>query len=154
MKYLVLFVVLIINSVRGQHHLLVKPNNEVIPLEKNERAIDFIQKYSSRSSSSSGCVDENFLWGYRPEFYNYTNAFQAYHKDVVATWFTAPTSGTIDTFYLITGSIGANVSSVTLRIHRSNIYPGHGPAYTPFPPPCTKGLTLKYRYSNLDMHIG
>ncbi len=121
----------------GQQRVLISPNNEVIPLKRGDNVTDVAKKYGVRTQTASVC-GTRFTFGYPDVLFPPNSNFGTYHKNVMGEWFVAPASGTIDTIYWENlGSIGALDSLLSVRIHKSNIYPGRGPGFGPYRPPCT-----------------
>ncbi|MBI4548750.1 MAG: T9SS type A sorting domain-containing protein [Ignavibacteriae bacterium] len=135
MNRLIVLTVLAATLAHAQERLLVNPNNEVIPLRKGESAIEVLKDYKINRSVESVCSDK-FTFGYTPDNYTPNTNFGARHKDVLGMWFVAPASGTIDTIFWMSFEVGAQDSQISVRIHQSNIFPGHGPGYPPYPAPC------------------
>src|SRR5713101_2407592 len=128
-----LFVFAIAHS---QQRLLVSPNSEIIPLKRNERMIAAAKLLRLTNPAATLCGNK-FTFGYPEELFPPNANFGAFHKDVMGEWFIAPASGTIDTiFWEALGSVGALDSLVSVRIFKSNIYPGRGPGFRPYRPPC------------------
>ncbi|MDI6765291.1 MAG: T9SS type A sorting domain-containing protein [Bacteroidota bacterium] len=137
MKKYLLFFLLTTFVAFAQERLLINPNNEVIPLGKNENAIDVVKKSLNLNKWLPPQCPENFVWGFDSYHFPMSVNFGAYHLDVMAMWYIAPASGNIDTLYwFMSDEIGARDSLVSIRVFRSNIYPGRGPGYSPYPPPC------------------
>ncbi len=136
MKKIILFYLLTTVVTVAQEHLLINPNNEVIMLGKNENAIDVIRGSLNLNKQLSDCP-VNYVWGFDGEHFPVTVNFGAYHLDVMAMWYIAPASGTIDTMYwFMSNYIGARDSLVRIRVFKSNINKGRGPGSSPYPPPC------------------
>ena len=124
----------------AQQRYLVSPNDEVIPLRKGEQASAVIARRMGHATPSHNATCGNqFTFGYPEEKFPPTSNFGARHKDVMAQWFVAKASGTIDTiFWRNLGSVGALDSILYLRIMESKIGPDYGPGIRPGPynPPC------------------
>ena len=122
----------------AQQRFLVSPHDEVIPLKRGESAIEAARQHGLRKIFTHPCDSIfHFTFGY-PEYIFPANInLPSYHKDVIGEWFVAKASGSIDTiFWESVGRVGSLDSVVKLRINKSNIYPGRGPGYGPYPPPC------------------
>ncbi|HZY09514.1 MAG TPA: hypothetical protein VFF29_00015, partial [Bacteroidota bacterium] len=137
MKKLLLFLIVINYQLFTQDRYLVSPYGDVVPLKKGESAIDVAKRTRLVSLNASVCTNIA-TFGFTPDLYPPTGAHISCHQDLFAQWFVSPAGGTIDTvFWLHTGTVGAQDSLVYLRIHKSNIYPGHGPGYGEYPAPPT-----------------
>ena len=134
MKYLIGLVVVFIFTAYGQQRILIKPNDEVIPLEKGERVADIIKRQTYMTHTD--CGSNSFRFGYPPDSYNPTSSFGSFHKDVLGMWFIAQANGTLDTLYWRMNDVGNFDSTISIRIFKSNIYHGQGPGFSPYPPPC------------------
>ncbi|MBI4547079.1 MAG: hypothetical protein HY707_03805, partial [Ignavibacteriae bacterium] len=136
---LVLSILLLCSIMVGQKRFLVSPNNEVIPLTKEQSAALEVQKRVTQTTASSAVCTDKFTFGYTTDNYPPNVNFGAMHKDVMGEWFVAPAAGTIDTvFWFSLGSVGALDSLLYVRIHNSAIGPDSGPGVRPGPfnPPC------------------
>ncbi|TAK63981.1 MAG: hypothetical protein EPO24_03635, partial [Bacteroidetes bacterium] len=140
MKQALLFIVIFLVAALvayPQQRVLISPNDEVIPLKPGESAIEVAKLYSVEIQQTKGC--SNSLYdGMQPEKFTspYSN-FGSFHQDVLGQWFIAKMKGTIDSIFWVTlGSTGSFDSTVSIRIFNSNIRPGAGPGYSPYPPPC------------------
>jgi hypothetical protein len=137
---LILSVLLLSAVMSAQKRYLVSPNDEVIPIEPGKSANTTIKEWKHRvTTSNSGACTDVFYFGFPQEIYPLTNNFGAYHKDVMGQWFTAKATGTIDTvFWEQWVQVGAQDSTVYMRIHKSYIGPNYGPGVRPGPfnPPC------------------
>jgi hypothetical protein len=137
--------------VYGQVKYLVSPNNEVIPIKPNDRAVNYISSKSSVTLQSSCDGSSNFIFGYLPDIYSSTSNFGGNHKDVFGQWFIAPVDGTIDTLFWSMNEVGNADSTVSIRIFKSNIFRGQGPGFSPYPPPC---LNWGYYIDTNDLDNG
>ncbi|MBA4311720.1 MAG: hypothetical protein C0417_03725 [Chlorobiaceae bacterium] len=133
----------------GQLKYLVSPNDEVIPLKPNERAVNYISSKSGVGLQSS--CNGDFIFGYSPDFYPSTSRFGGNHKDVFGQWFIAPADGTIDTLFWSMDEVNNYDSTVSIRIFKSNIFRGQGPGFSPYPPPC---LNWGYYLDTNDLDNG
>ena len=136
-------------SVYSQYRILVKPNDEVIPLEKGGYAVDIIKSRSHTMPTS--CGSNYFKFGYTEEIYPPSSNFGSYHKDALGMWFIAQAEGTLDTLYWYMNDIGNSDSTLSIRIFKSNIYHGQGPGFSPYPPPC---LNWGYYIDTNDLDNG
>jgi len=144
MRLLSLFLsVLILSSVMvAQKRYVVSPNDEVIPLRRGESPASIIAKRTGRSSSAvSAACGNRFHFGYPEDKFPANSNFGAFHKDVMGEWFVSKATGTIDTlFWEVLGSVGAQDSTVYVRIHNSRIGPTYGPGIyndsSNWKPPC------------------
>jgi hypothetical protein len=120
----------------AQKRVLVSPYGDAIPLNKNQGAAEIIKNRMARqvASKTMVCTDKA-TFGFNPANFAANTNHIAYHQDVVAMWYVAPASGTIDTVFWSSTSVGSDDSSVTIRIFNSNIYPGNGPGYDGYPKP-------------------
>ena len=135
-SYSVLVALLTSYTALSQERILISPQDEVIPLKRGESALQVARHHGLGQRSSGECTD-HFTFGFDEGRFPPNNNFGSRHKDVVADWFIAPAAGTIDTiFWESLGSVGALDSLVSVRIFKSNIYPGRGPGNAPYPPPC------------------
>ncbi len=115
----------------SQQRYLVSSRGDAIPLTKGESALHAAQR--AGLAPLSGCTSEA-TFGYTPANFPATTTHIGFHNDIIAEWFTAPASGTLDTVFWFMGQgVCAQDSQLTLRLFKSNIYPGHGPGYGGFP---------------------
>lgn len=120
----------------AQQHVVVSPNDEVIPLRHNEGIATAAQKHRATQSVAYTCGNRPNL-GFIPDPRDF-EIVGLRHKDVIAQWFLAKATGTIDTiFWAAVGSVGALDSTVSFRIFKSNVYSGRGPGFGPYRAPCT-----------------
>jgi len=121
-------------------------------LKGSESASEIVRGMASRQLSSMVCTDQG-TFGYTREQYPGTNIpFEAFHQDIMAMWYVAPASGTIDTVFVYNLDVGTLDSTVTVRIFNSNIYPGSGPGYNGYPKPGK--LCWGYYISSNDLDNG
>jgi len=75
-------------------------------------------------------------FGFDPARYPPDTTINCHHKDVIATWFTAPVTGSIDTIFWLSGdTIGASDSTLYMRSHASRVSASYGPGVNyPAPP--------------------
>ena len=131
-KYLVLF--LFPTFLYSQQRYLVTPNDEFIPMRGGESFANAVHRAKEESSKQSACGTK-FIFGYVSS--HLYESFGAKHKDVMAQWYVAKASGTIDSIFIEDpGPVGNYDSSVSIRIFRSNIQPGIGPGFGPYRAPC------------------
>ncbi len=112
----------------------VSPKNEVIPHRQDNSEFSAAKNQGHRLASTTDCGKE-LMFGYSENMFPPNIYFGAAHKEVLAMWFVAPASGTIDTLFLDIHETGKLDSVISLGIFKSNVYPRHGPAYPPYPPP-------------------
>ncbi|MBI3765739.1 MAG: T9SS type A sorting domain-containing protein, partial [Ignavibacteriales bacterium] len=93
-----------------------------------------------------------FTFGYTPEQYEPMFDFGGNHKAVLAMWFIAPGNGMIDTLFWLKGNYypQSEPDLVTVRIHKSNVTPAHGPG-ADFPSNC---ITWGYFSNSNDLDQG
>ncbi len=129
--FLVLFCPLI---TQAQQRILVAPGGDVRPLTGRESASSIVRSEAARFQAAA-CSDQG-TFGYSKDQHPNANVqFEAFHKDIVAMWYTAPANGTIDTVFVYNLDVGTQDSTVTIRLFNSNIYPGSGPGYDGYPNP-------------------
>jgi len=118
-----------------QQRLLINPNNEVFGLNKGESALSTVGSALQATVDTPSCSVRQY--GYSPDLYPTDVRFLAHRRDVMAMWFIAPASGTIDSiFWMMNGFQLHGDSILWLRLARSNISPGTGPGSDPYPTPC------------------
>lgn len=118
----------------AQQRLLVSPGGDARPLTGRESASSIVRADAARLLSAA-CSDQG-TFGYSKDQYPNANIqFEAFHKDIMAMWYTAPANGTIDTVFVYNLDVGTQDSTVTIRLFNSNIYPGSGPGYDGYPSP-------------------
>jgi len=133
MKYFIALLVLLCEA-NGQQRILVQPNNEIIRLNKSESALSILDKEVTKNKRD--CFSNLFRFGYSSDIYPSPAIFNSFHKDVLGMWFVAPASGTINTLFCYIENVRNYYSPLSIRIFESNIYPGHGPGFSPYPSPC------------------
>lgn len=139
MKSIWIFLLTFHLAASAQQRFLVTPNDEVIPLKIGQNSSSLNSQPAGSEGTLTTSCGSVFTFGYSEGLYPPTHTFTAHHKDILAEWFIAKSSGTIDTIYWqMYGSIGAFDSIVSVRIFKSNIFPGSGPGYSPYPPPCAQ----------------
>ncbi len=136
MKDLVLLMFLVANLASAQVRYLVTPNNDAIPLKPGESSAEAARRIGLPQSLQGGCSDTQQV-GFMPDRAPTQAEYRIGPGGVVGMWFVVPASGTIDTVFWMGGSIVSSPEPLLLQIHRSNIYPGHGPGTPPYPDPCT-----------------
>src|SRR5689334_4773342 len=147
MRFLSVFlsVLLLCSLGVSQQRYLVSPNQEVIPLTKQQLAANAMRqrliKAAAKSNKVSAACSNKFTFGYTEDKFPVSSRFGAYHKDVMGQWYVAKATGTIDTVFWDVQpgyTVGAKDSILLLRIHESNIGPTYGPGVRPgpFDPPC------------------
>jgi hypothetical protein len=156
MKYLLLFALTLPLSLNAQQRYLVSPRDKAYPLRDGESASAALNRILRMPSGAARCDTmpaSTLVGGFPEHLYPANSAVAVHHKDVVGQWFVAPAPGIIDTiFWQNLGSVGAKDSLVEIRLYNSNIYPGHGPGFYPYPAPCAQWGY--YRNSNdLDQGI-
>jgi Secretion system C-terminal sorting domain len=133
--YTVLLIILVYGQLIGQNKLLVSPDNEAIPIHKGQNAAEIIAGVTkSRMSTADMTCPNSLIFGY-PD-YSIDVSFAGYHREVVAMWFVAPTTGTIDTIFWEGLTNGIPDSLVYIQIRKSNIGPNSGPGVD-YPDACT-----------------
>jgi hypothetical protein len=132
MKRLILFLLLSLQIVYPQKRYLVSKFGDVVPIENGKSASSVLKELTARSVAQS-CGTQEF--GYYPPKYNIDNAQYGLHKDILAMWFEAPSSGTIDTVFWLQNTVCALDSTLFVRIFHSNIYTNHGPGWNGYPAP-------------------
>ncbi len=139
-------------SAGAQQRVLVSPNGDAMILKGSASASEIVRGMASRQLSSLVCTDQG-TFGYTRDQYPGTNIpFEAFHQDIMAMWYVAPASGTIDTVFVYNLDVGTLDSTVTVRIFNSNIYPGSGPGYGGYPKPGK--LCWGYYISSNDIDNG
>ncbi|MBI5215405.1 MAG: T9SS type A sorting domain-containing protein [Ignavibacteriae bacterium] len=146
------FIVIIILATVGiafpQSRYLVSPTDEVIPLTKAEQTAASELNKRLTTSVQTPCSND-VIDGYPSTAFPTSSRFGAYHKDVLGQWFVARFNGRIDTLYWYhSGAIGAQDSTIWLRIFRSNISRTQGPGISPYPPPCSPWGYYQNTYTN------
>jgi len=139
MKKLILLLVVCTTALMaqpdGRKKILVSPGGDAIPITKNMNIREVIKKYNAKKVTTAVCTDQA-TFGYS---LNQNPSFDvnhiAFHQDIVAMWYVAPASGTIDTVFWYASDVGSLDSTITVRLFESNIYPGSGPGYGGYPKP-------------------
>jgi len=135
MKKLLLFLMICSAFASGQKKILVSPYGDAIPITKSYGVRETIKRFMGKNVSSAVCSDKatfGFSLEQNPGFdINHI----AFHQDIVAMWYVAPASGTIDSVFWYNSDVGSFDSTVTIRLFESNIYPGSGPGYSGYPSP-------------------
>ena len=135
MRRLFLFLFFCASFAYPQTRLLVNKNGQVIPIHPGESALSVIKR-SQPATINSTCGTQEF--GYYPPKYSTDGAQYGLHDDILAMWFEAPTSGTIDTVFWYQNTICPSDSlfkNINVRMFNSNIYTGHGPGWGGYPAP-------------------
>jgi hypothetical protein len=133
--FLALFSIILTAPAPGQKKILVSPYGDAIPIGKTQSIKEVIKRYMAKTVTSAVCTDKatfGYTLAQNPGFE--TNHI-AFHQDIVAMWYVAPASGTIDTVFWYASDVGSLDSTVTVRLFESNIYPGNGPGYGGYPKP-------------------
>jgi hypothetical protein len=142
MKILLLLSLILPLSLNAQQRYLVSPRGELYLLRDGESASVAMNRILGRGSLAGRCDTvpaSTLVEGFPESHYPANSNVAVHHKDVVGEWFVAPAPGIIDSiFWENLGSVGAKDSSVEVRLFKSNIYPGHGPGYYPYPAPCAQ----------------
>ncbi len=136
MKKLVLILMLFAATSFAQKRVLVSPYGDAIPIGKNEGAADILKRSMQKQSSSTMVCTDKATFGFTAaQNPNPTTNHIGFHQDIMAMWYIAPASGTIDSIFWWASGVGSLDSTVTLRLFESNIYPGSGPGYNGYPKP-------------------
>ncbi len=134
-KHLLLFL-LLPSFALSQQHLLINPNNEVFGLKKGESALSTVARSVQSTQDPLSCSSRQY--GYPPGSYPTDTRFLALRRNVMAMWFVAPASGTIDSlFWTMNDPHQLNDSTLWLRLARSNITTTNGPGVGAYPTPCS-----------------
>jgi hypothetical protein len=129
----------ILGNLTAQQKYLVSPNDQVIPLKRGQSASAIIAKRQAKArvSQVGGSCGNKFTFGYPESIFPANVNIGAHHRDVMGEWFVAKASGSIDTiFWEALGSVGAEDSTLYVRINTSAIGPTYGPGIYPYRPPC------------------
>lgn len=149
MKKFIVLILLISAVTNAQKRFLVTPNSEAIPLKSGESSIEAAQRI--------GLVSTTYQYPkYTTPSYPSEVIFNAGHKMLLAMWYVAPASGTLDTFYFMTGpAVGAKDSLVWMRINATIIGPSYGPGVGVYEsaPPC-QGWGYWRTTNDLDNGLG
>ncbi len=136
MKKLILMCLFTSWVATSQHRIIVTSSDDVIPLKKGETAFEAVNRIGLMKTNKQTLSCDQISFGFTPDTFKCNLPFIGFHKDTWGEWFLAPTNGRIDTFYFQSNDQNdMKDSSVIMRIFRSNIYPGHGPGYGPYPSP-------------------
>lgn len=136
----------------AQKRVLVSPGGDARYLTGQQSAGTLVRGDIASRTSSLVCTDK-FTFGYSTDAYPGANVgFEAFHQDVMAMWYVAPASGSIDTVFVYNLDVGTLDSTVTVRLFNSNIYPGSGPGYGGYPKPGK--LCWGYYLSTNDLDNG
>ncbi|MBI1805850.1 MAG: hypothetical protein HYR76_02215, partial [Ignavibacteria bacterium] len=139
MKKILLLVLIAGQVALAQQKYLISSEGDIIPMQKGQSAAHLIAKKLNRPdlvSSTSASCPTTFKFGFTEDSYPPAGFVHvAYHKDIFASWNVTPAAGTIDSVFFHLGDAGTKDSLLTVRLLRSNIYPGHGPGYGGYPPP-------------------
>lgn len=127
-------------SLPAQKRYLVSPHGDAIPIGKNEGAADILRKTLEAKRLAPAqtlvCTDKATFGFTAAQNPSPDVNHIGFHQDVMAMWYIAPASGTIDTvFWWASGDLGSADSTLTIRLFESNIYPGSGPGYGGYPKP-------------------
>ncbi len=134
LKKIIFLVLVSVLSSAAQQRILVSPDGDARAITGRESVADIVRADAAKRLSAV-CSDKG-TFGYSRELYPGANVqFEAFHKDIMAMWYTAPASGTIDTVFVYNLDVGTEDSTVTVRLFNSNIYPGSGPGYNGYPKP-------------------
>ncbi len=131
----IIFLVLVCSlTAHTQQRILVSPNGDARAITGRESISDIVRADAAKMLTAT-CSNKG-TFGYSTGLYPGANVqFEAFHKDIVAMWYLAPASGTIDTVFVYNLDVGTQDSTVTVRLFNSNIYPGSGPGYDGYPSP-------------------
>ncbi|MDI6766715.1 MAG: T9SS type A sorting domain-containing protein [Bacteroidota bacterium] len=135
MKKLFLIFLISTFSIFAQERVLISPDNDVIPLTKNQSSSELAKAMASKNINLVDC-DNHGTFGYPTWLYNMqTNGLIMRHQEVYAMRFEAPEYGIIDSVFLVfTPSPYYDTADflITPRMFKSNIHPNqvHG-VYTP-----------------------
>ncbi len=138
MKKMILLLVLCTFPALTQQRVLVTPYGDAIPIGKNQGAAELLKQSmaAQRNTSSTMVCTDQATFGYTLEQNpNPGTNHIGFHQDIMAMWYVAPASGTIDSIFWRATDVGSLDSTVTLRLFESNIYPGSGPGYGGYPKP-------------------
>ncbi len=132
----ILFILLVSSfSIFAQDRILISPDNDVIPLTKNQSASELAKGIGSKNINLVDCNNHG-TFGYPPWLFEMkTGGLIMRHQEVYAMRFEAPENGIIDSVFLVfTPSPYFNSADfyISPRIFKSNIHPNqiHG-IYSP-----------------------
>ncbi|TAK53062.1 MAG: T9SS type A sorting domain-containing protein [Bacteroidetes bacterium] len=137
MKHWLLFSLLIVltSTLYSQKRILVSNYGDVVPLSKGESAAAAAAKRAGLAASSVACSNIGYF-GFDSAHYPVTQGNYGLHQDVMASWFTVPAAGVLDSIFWYMGTnVCAKDSLLYVRVFESNIYEGHGPGYDGYPNP-------------------
>ncbi len=132
MKRLILLFAFFSQILYPQQRYLVNKFGDAVPIPKGRSALSMIERQTGRSVSQD-CGTAEF--GYIPGKYTDDGAQYGLHRDVMAEWFEAPSSGSIDTIFWVQNAVCAADSTLFVRIFHSSVYTGHGPGWDGYPAP-------------------
>jgi hypothetical protein len=128
---------LLILPAGAQKRILVSPYGDAFPIGKGQGAAEIMKQAVMKQTASRTMVcSDKATFGYSIDNYpNPETNHIGFHQDIMAMWYVAPASGTIDTIFWRAADVGSFDSTITLRLFESNIYPGSGPGYNGYPAP-------------------
>lgn len=148
----VLLAILMCVPALAQRRYLVTPANQAIPLKAHESAVEVMRSMISGHSLKSPDAHSTMSYGYPPPTFPVNDSIFAFYKDVMAMWFNAPASGTIDTiFWQAAHDNNAIDSTLYINVYQSHIGPHSGPG-TSYPLPC-EGWGFWFNTNDLDNGI-
>ncbi|HLF15184.1 MAG TPA: FlgD immunoglobulin-like domain containing protein [Bacteroidota bacterium] len=137
MKKLCVLFLIFAAAAFGQKRVLVSPYGDAIPIGKNQGAAEILKRSMTGTNAASPMVcTDKATFGFSADLYPNPNTNHiGFHQDIMAMWYVAPASGTIDSVFWWAAGVGSLDSTVTLRLFQSNIYPGNGPGNDGYPVP-------------------
>ncbi len=121
-------------AVAQQERMLVGINGDVVRLKKGESASHALQQFQKekglRQISEATCTNP-LQFGYDPADYPPSGTvWVSSFKDMFGEWFTVPSDGVIDTFYMYNpGTYMNQDSTLALRLMESRLNDSTGPGY-------------------------
>ena len=112
----IIFLVLVCSlTAHTQQRILVSPNGDARAITGRESISDIVRADAAKMLNAT-CSNKG-TFGYSTDLYPGANVqFEAFHKDIVAMWYLAPASGTIDTVFVYNLDVGTQDSTVTVRL--------------------------------------
>jgi hypothetical protein len=113
---------------------VVTPGGDYYLIPKGQSALKVARDHGLMGADAVTCSDKA-TFGFSPDKFPPNGGHIGFHKDVIGSWFIVPANGTIDSVFWNALEMCAEDSTLFLRIHNSNVYPGVGPGYNGYPLP-------------------
>jgi hypothetical protein len=134
MKTVLMLLLLSTGLVVAGERYVVTPGGDYFRIPKGQSAVSVAKAHGLIAPDMVTCTDKA-TFGFSPDKFPPNGGHIGFHKDVIGSWFIVPANGTIDSIFWNALEVCAQDSTLYVRIHNSNVYPGVGPGYAGFPNP-------------------